>query len=87
MPVSAIDSRVFRNLFGTEEARAIFSDSAYVQCMINVEAALARAESKELVIPADAGVAITAQTSIEKIKLGNPQIDHIGKNLTDVPNR
>ena len=70
MPVSAIDSRVFRNLFGTEDARAIFSDHAYIQRLIDVEAALARAESKESVIPADVGEAITAQTRIEKIKSG-----------------
>ncbi len=71
MPVSAIDSRLFRNLFGTEEARAIFSDYAYIKCLIDVEAALARAESKERVIPADVGDAITAHTRIEKIKSGN----------------
>jgi 3-carboxy-cis,cis-muconate cycloisomerase len=68
MAVSAIDSRVFRNLFGTEEARAIFSDYAYVQRLIEVEAALARAESKELVIPHNAGEAISAQARIEKIE-------------------
>ena len=68
MSVSAIDSRVFGNLFGTEEARAIFSDQAYVRRMIEVEGALARAEAREQVIPPDAGEAITAQASVEKIK-------------------
>jgi 3-carboxy-cis,cis-muconate cycloisomerase len=68
MSVSSIDSRVFKNLFGTEEARATFSDQAYVQRMIEVEGALARAESKEQVIPSDAGEAITAQASVEKIE-------------------
>ena len=68
MSVSALDSRVFRNLFGTEEARAIFSDKAYVQRLIDVEGALARAQSKEGVIPPDAGDAITAQADAEKIK-------------------
>lgn len=59
---------VFRNLFGTEEARTIFSDHAYIQRLIEVESALARAESKELVIPSDAGEAIAAQARIEKIE-------------------
>jgi adenylosuccinate lyase len=36
--------------------------------MIEVEGALARAESKEQVIPSDAGEAITAQASVEKIE-------------------
>ena len=71
MPVSAIDSRVFRNLFGTDEGRGIFSDYAYVQRLIDVEAALARAESKEHVIPADVGDAITAQMRIEKVESVN----------------
>ena len=51
MPVSALDSRVFRNLFGTQKIRDLFSDEAYVKHMINVEAALARAQSKKGVIP------------------------------------
>ncbi|KAG0652324.1 Itaconic acid 2-hydroxyparaconate biosynthesis cluster TAD1 [Hyphodiscus hymeniophilus] len=67
MSVSTIDSRVFRDLFGTEEARAIFSDQAYVQRLIEVEAALARAESKELVIPDDVGEAISSQARVENI--------------------
>jgi 3-carboxy-cis,cis-muconate cycloisomerase len=60
MAVSAIDSRVFRNLFGTKEIRAIFSDEAYVKRLIDVEAALARAESSAGVIPEATGDAITA---------------------------
>lgn len=68
MSVSAIDSRIFRDLFGIEEARAIFSDNAYVRRMIEVELALARAESKEGVIPQEAAGAITAQANVEKIE-------------------
>ena len=68
MSVSAIDSRIFRDLFGIEEARVIFSDSTYVRRMIEVESALARAESKEGVIPREAAEAITAQASVEKIE-------------------
>jgi 3-carboxy-cis,cis-muconate cycloisomerase len=41
MNATAIDSRIFRNLFGTEEARHIFSDEQYVSCMIDVEKAIA----------------------------------------------
>ncbi|KAJ0413751.1 L-Aspartase-like protein [Aspergillus carlsbadensis] len=59
MAVSALDSRVFRNLFGTQEVREIFTDDAYVGFLVEVEAALARAEATVGVIPADAGTAIT----------------------------
>ncbi|CAI7573845.1 unnamed protein product [Penicillium pancosmium] len=59
MSVSALDSRVFRNLFGTQEIRDIFTDDAYVKCLIEVEAALARAQSKTGVIPSEAGDSIT----------------------------
>ncbi|KAJ5183045.1 hypothetical protein N7492_000661 [Penicillium capsulatum] len=59
MAVSAFDSRIFRNLFGTQEIRDIFTDEAYVRCLVEVEAALARAQAKTGVIPADAGKAIT----------------------------
>ncbi|KAJ5746970.1 Fumarate lyase [Penicillium nucicola] len=45
MAVSALDSRIFRNLFGTQEIRDVFTDKAYVKCLIEVEAALARAEA------------------------------------------
>ena len=59
MAASALDSRVFRNLFGTQEVRNLFTDEAYVQHMIDVEAALARAQSKCGLIPDGAGSAIT----------------------------
>ncbi|KAE8324061.1 L-Aspartase-like protein [Aspergillus sergii] len=60
MSISALDSRIFRNLFGTEEVRAIFTDEAYAKFLVHTEAALARAESKVNAIPADVGDAITA---------------------------
>ncbi|KAL3473835.1 L-Aspartase-like protein [Aspergillus californicus] len=59
MAVSALDSRVFRNLFGTQEVRDIFTDNTYVGFLVEVEAALARAEAAVGVIPASAGKAIT----------------------------
>ena len=59
MSVSAIDSRLFRNLFGTQEVRDIFSDEAYARCMIETEAGLARAQSELGVITADVGRIIT----------------------------
>lgn len=60
MPVSALDSLLFRDLFGTKDIRAVFDDKAYIQRCLDVEGALARAESRAGVIPEHAGQAITA---------------------------
>lgn len=68
MAISALDSRVFRNLFGTQEIRDIFSDEAYVRQMIQTEAALARAESTIGVIPAGAGDVISRAFDSVKIE-------------------
>ena len=59
MSVSAIDSRIFRNLFGTQEIRDIFKDETYAEFMITVEAALARAQSAADVIPRESGAGIS----------------------------
>ena len=67
MSVSALDSRVFRNIFGTQEIRDIFNDEAYVRYLVETEAALARAESKVGVIPAQAGEVLTE--ALAKIKI------------------
>ena len=68
MAVSSLDSRVFRNLFGTQQVRDIFSDEAYVRRMIQVEAALARAQSSTNVIPENVGRDITAMADEVKIE-------------------
>lgn len=74
MSISALDSRIFRNLFGTEEIREIFTDEAYVKLLVETEAALARAESKVGAIPADVGDAITEV--LGKVKLEYVPIGH-----------
>ena len=72
MAVSVFDSRVFRNTFGTQAMRDVFSDEAYVQRLIEVEAALARAEAKTGVIPVESGLAIT-------VALTRATIEYVGK--------
>lgn len=68
MSVSALDSRVFRNLFGTQEIRDVFTDEAYVRRMIETEAALARAQPKVGIIPAQAGEKLTKALNTAKIE-------------------
>src|ERR1700744_3670794 len=58
MASTVLESAVFRNMFGTEEMRQVFSDEALVQHYLDVEAALARAEAAIGVIPKDAATAI-----------------------------
>ena len=62
--VSVFDSRVYRDLFGTQEMRNIFSDEAMVAHWIKVEVALAKAQADIGMIPQDAYASIkkTADT-------------------------
>ena len=63
MPISAVDSLLFRNILGTAEIRTIFDDKAYIQRCVDVETALARAQSRVGVIPEDVGATITEACS------------------------
>ena len=51
MPTSAIDSAVFRHIFGTEQMRKVWSDENRTQRYLDIEAALARAQANLGVIP------------------------------------
>lgn len=58
MNSSVIDSRLFGDLFHVARMRELFTDAARIQRYLDVEAALARAQAKLGVIPADAGAHI-----------------------------
>jgi 3-carboxy-cis,cis-muconate cycloisomerase len=62
--VSAIDSAVYGDLFATAAMRAAFADEARLQRMLDVEAALARAQAKLGLIPAAAAVEITTRADL-----------------------
>jgi 3-carboxy-cis,cis-muconate cycloisomerase len=64
-----LDSRIYRDMFGTPEMRDIFSDSSLVQAWLDVEAALARAEAEVGIIPALAAEEITHQAKADSIDL------------------
>lgn len=55
MAVSPFDSAVFGDLLSDREIADLFGDAAEIGAMLDVEAALARAEAKTGVIPEDAG--------------------------------
>lgn len=58
MSGTVFDSALFRNMFGTEEMRSIFSDEALIGRYIEVECALARAQARHGTIPEAAAEAI-----------------------------
>lgn len=58
MPSTAFDSSIFRDVFGTAAMRAVFADEARVGRYVEVEVALASAEARVGVIPAQAAADI-----------------------------
>src|SRR5215467_11579850 len=59
MALGVLDSAIFADMFGTPAMRGIFGDEAFLARCIDVEAALARAQARLGIIPAEAGEAIT----------------------------
>lgn len=58
MPVNVATSDLFAELFVPDTVRAATSDQAWIQAMLDFEAALATAESRADVIPSEAAAAI-----------------------------
>jgi 3-carboxy-cis,cis-muconate cycloisomerase len=67
MPSTPFDSALFRDFFGTEPMRAVFSDESLVERYLEVEAALARAQARLGIIPARAATEITAKAGVANI--------------------
>src|SRR5688500_5143046 len=81
MPSHMIDSIFFRDFFGTGEMRAIFTDEALLQKWLDVEAALARADARLGIVPAEAAKEISAKAylkhvDVEAIRKGIAQTVH-----------
>jgi 3-carboxy-cis,cis-muconate cycloisomerase len=64
---TVVDSILFRDSFGTPRMRQLFSDRELIQRYIDAEIALAKAEARVGVIPADAAKVIARESSIERI--------------------
>jgi 3-carboxy-cis,cis-muconate cycloisomerase len=58
MPSTVFDSDIFRDAFGSEAMRAVFSDQSAIARYVEVEVALAVAEASVGVIPKEAAAAI-----------------------------
>ena len=61
---TVFDSLLFRDAFGTERMRAVFSDLALVARYTEVQIAIARAEARCGVIPAQAAVEIARRCDV-----------------------
>ena len=69
MSINPADSQIFGGLYSTEEIRELFSDRAHLQFMLDVEAALARAESKLGLVHPPIADTITRAARVENIRL------------------
>ena len=69
MSIHPADSQIFGALYGTDEIRALFSDRAHLELMLDIEAALARAQSKLGLVPAHVADAIAHAAHIENLRL------------------
>lgn len=75
---TVLDSILFRDAFGTPAMREVFSDRKLIDRYIEVEVALARAEARCGVIPADAAAVIARESRLDRI-----DFDHM-RHETDI---
>jgi 3-carboxy-cis,cis-muconate cycloisomerase len=69
MSINPADSEIFGALYGTDEIRVLFADRTHLQFMLDVEAALARAEAKLGLVPGTAADSITRAARVENLRL------------------
>ena len=69
MSVSPAESRIWGSLYTSAELRELFSDHSQLQLMLDVEAALARAEARIGLIPQAVAEAVTSAARVENLDL------------------
>src|SRR6476659_431879 len=67
MPTNPADSPILGTLYGSDAMRAVFDERAYFQRMLDVEAALARAQARLGIIPTEAADAIGRAARIDNL--------------------
>ncbi len=80
MTATALDSAIFRDIFTTPAMREVFSDERRTGYYLEIEIALARAQSRLGIIPEKAAREIERQCRIENIDLARlkQQTERIG---------
>ncbi|GGX27939.1 3-carboxy-cis,cis-muconate cycloisomerase [Pigmentiphaga litoralis] len=74
MPVSVLESAMFKDMFGTPAMRAVFDDAATIRRYVETEVALARVQGRLGIIPAAAAQAIEARADaggIDPVRLAH----------------
>ena len=69
MTVNPADSLVLGALYGTDEMRATMGERAFLQRMLDVEAALARAQARLGILPPEAADAITRAAMVDRLDI------------------
>lgn len=69
MPISTLESKIYKDMFGTPEMRQVFDDKATVRRYVETEVALAKVQGKLGVIPSSAAEAIAKHADAEKIDM------------------
>jgi 3-carboxy-cis,cis-muconate cycloisomerase len=69
MSVNPADGPVYGAVYGSDAMRAIMGERAYLARMLEVEAALARAQARLGLIPAEAAGAITAAAQVDRLDM------------------
>lgn len=69
MPVNPADGTVLGALYGTPAMRERMGERAFLQRMLDVEAALARAQARLGIVPAEAAEAISAAAQVDRLDL------------------
>jgi|SRR5579875_3020433 len=69
MAILPIDSEIFGALFGTVEMRELFSERTQLQLMLDVEAALSRAQARVGLVPREIAHKVTAAARVENLRL------------------
>src|SRR5260370_22452850 len=75
-PTTVLDSILFRDAFGTPAMREVFSDFSLVSRYAEVEIALARAEARCGVIPAEAAGEIARRTDVSALDFDQMLREH-----------
>ncbi len=67
MSSTVFDSILYRDAFGSPEMRAVFDDHHLIDCYIQTEVALAKAEARVGVIPAEAAEKIAERATVKTL--------------------
>lgn len=84
MTIGVLQSTLFGDMFGTAAMRAVFGEPAFIGRCIEVEAALARAQARLGIVPAEAAAAISAAAGPLAAEPGRLDFDRLRRETANV---